>query len=50
MFVQNFTGGPVRPALDGREYMDMESGEAFAPGGGLELSAYGVRVLRRRAT
>lgn len=50
VFVQNFTGGPVRPALDGREYMDMESGEAFAPGGGLELSAYGVRVLRRRAT
>src|SRR5690606_10550331 len=32
VFVQNFTGGPVRPALDGREYMDMESGEAFAPG------------------
>lgn len=49
VFVQNFTGGPVKLTLDAREYVDMESGEAYAPGGELELPAYGVRVLRRRA-
>lgn len=49
VFVQNFTGGPVKLALDEREYVDMESGEVIAPGGKLELPVHGVRVLRRRA-
>jgi beta-galactosidase len=48
VFVQNFTGGPVKLALDAREYVDMESGEAYAPGSALELPAHGVRVLRCR--
>ena len=50
VFVQNFNGRPVSLTLDAREYADVESGEAYAPGSRLELPAYGVRVLRRRAT
>jgi len=49
VFVQNFSGRPVKLALDSREYVDVESGAAFTPGSSLELPVHGVRVLRRRA-
>lgn len=45
VFVMNFSGETRSVQLDGRSYIDMESGETVA--GALELPANGVAVLRR---